>query len=1201
MKRENIIQVFLLILVSLGMAYLYMFSSNTTFLETKNDAEKEIANIYSTFNQVNQRTDLDLKTISFDELNKLNEDLPFDLFIYENGKLVFWNENKAVPDLNINSLTEEAKLITLKNGYYIALKKTVNGKEFVALSLLRNSYSLVNKYLTNNFSEQFNFEDSDVILPSEHSTGVPVKSPNDLTVFRILHEKNSKETVNQVRLIISISIVFFLYLFMVQFIDALDKKEKFKISFPLSIFFGVLILSLINYFPFEFKKTVVFNSELYASKFYSSLGMLMCHLIVYLSWSYHFMVVILRKKIENNIWTKLFFSFIYFISFIFSSLLLRSLVLDSLINYGPENITLFNYYALFGLFIALMNSIIFVFLSIVFINVNKENKYFTAIVIAMAFVTALTLYLLDFGTMSLGLSLLSLLFTLLVKVQIDLRNSRSIIQVILISLFFSVIQVSSVLRVYTIQKNETAKKTIAFKKSRHRDVTAEDLFSKVEGKILEDAFVKKFFQNPMISYKDIYKRMTFLYFGGYFSKYNVSILPFNIEGKAIKNSSNQSLSDYYDLINKYGESTINENLSFVEDDKNQYSYISLLQINEEEKIVGTLALKISPKTYDLGNVYPELLLEGKNNIITQHYNDFEYAIYANNKLIDQSDEYPYSTILENNGKSTYVQNEYTHSVFQIDENKKIIISNKEENFFSIFSVFSFVLCMYFLIGFVITLAYFKLTNSTNKDVFNFSFRKKINIAMLALVILSFLIIGFATVRYFSTQYSAYHQKSLIRKQKSIYSSIHYVIEKNNLKTAKRFSSFFLNALSSELIEISDIHKMDINIFDLDGSLMVSSQDGIFTSGLLSNVMNPEAYVLLRTENKTMVSQDEKIGNLNYLSIYVPILSEEGEQMAFLNIPYFAQEKNLKDDISDFMKSLVNVYVLLLLIASIVAFFVSNSITNPLKVISEKLKNINFSKTNVPIDWQTEDEIGALVKEYNSMIFQLEESARLLASTERDSAWREMAKQIAHEIKNPLTPMKLSIQHMQRALKDDKERGAELAERVSKTLIEQINNLSDIATAFSSFAKMPKGDRKDIDLIEVVDAAADLFKNDSMELKKNYEVQNATIFADKNQMISVFNNLIKNALQATEELEERKISIDIFVENHFYMIQIKDNGVGIPESKKEKVFVPNFTTKSSGTGLGLAISKQIIEGIRGSIWFESKENEYTIFYVKIPVN
>ena len=1177
-----------------------MFSGETKFIETKKNVEQEIVKIYLSFDEVSKSKNLNLKEMDKAEFNKFNNGLPFDLYIYEDNKLVFWNENKAIPDLNINLLTNEAKLITLKNGYYIALKKTVGNKEYVALSLLRNSYSLVNKYLNNSFSNQFAFYDGDVILPSQHSSGEAINAPNGKPIFKILHVENESTQLNYLRLFISVAVLFFLYLFLIQFVTYLSKIDK---VFWGSISFFVLGISwilLIKYVPFEFKKMDFFNPEIYGSELFVSLGLMSAHILLFYSWAHYLLINVVKGKIRSGVFLQVLISILLVVGYVFSNILFRSIVLDSVINYGAKNLLLLNLYPLVGLIIALFNGVTFVFIAILFVFIFKNSRNRLVVLVLVSLVVLSILYYLNFANLAISLSLLMFLFIYFLDYYIIRRERKNTIIVIVVSIFFLVLLVSSVFRIYTLEKNDTAKKTIAFKKSRQRDVTAEDLYSSLEKKIIEDEFIISFFQNPMMSYKDIYKRMTFRYFGGYLSKYDVSIVAFSIEGKPIKFNSKETLEQYYELINKSGEPTINENLFFIQDEKNQFAYVSLLQISNKENVVGTLAIKISPKTYDISSVYPELLLQGKNSIVKQYKEDYGYAIYDNNVLIDQSDEFAYLSKLSENLPDYYIKDGYNHSVFKINDTKKIIISTKEESIFDMFSVFSFVLCYYFVIGFIVTVVYFKLTNKENKQIFNFSFRKRINIAMLSLVVLSFFIIGLATVSYFSNQYNDYHQKRLIRKQKSILSSLNYVIEKNSLENAQDFSNYFLNSLSPDLLEMSDIHKMDINIFDLEGKLIVSSQDGIFTSGLLSQVINPSAFVLLNGEMKSIVTQDERIGNLKYLSIYVPVLNSNGEKMAFLNIPYFAKEKNLNQDISNFMISLINVYVLLLIIAGIVAFFVSNSITNPLKIIGEKIKEISLSKRNAFIEWQSDDEIGALVHEYNRMILQLDESAKLLASTERDTAWREMAKQIAHEIKNPLTPMKLSIQHMQRALKEDKERGLEIAERVSKTLIEQINNLSDIATAFSSFAKMPKGDREEIDLVEVINTVVDLFEIENIEIVKKYLIKNGKIFADKNQLISVFNNLVKNALQATEDKENAEVVVKVYRENDFYIVSIKDNGVGISEDEIEKIFIPNFTTKSSGTGLGLAISKKIVEGLNGNIWFESKENEFTIFYVKIPI-
>jgi nitrogen fixation/metabolism regulation signal transduction histidine kinase len=333
-----------------------------------------------------------------------------------------------------------------------------------------------------------------------------------------------------------------------------------------------------------------------------------------------------------------------------------------------------------------------------------------------------------------------------------------------------------------------------------------------------------------------------------------------------------------------------------------------------------------------------------------------------------------------------------------------------------------------------------------------------------------------------------------------------------------------------------------------------------------------------------------------------VRNNAGEAIAYLGIPYFAKSKNIGDEVASFLVALMNVYVFLLICAAILAFFISNSITRPLTIISEKLRVLNLNKKNEPIEWKSKDEIGVLIGEYNKMIEELEHSARKLARSERESAWREMAKQIAHEIKNPLTPMKLSIQYLQRAIDSGDPNIEQMAKKVAKTLEEQIENLSSIATAFSSFAKMPKPQNEIINLNDLLRSIVDLFNREgNTSITFTTESESPLVFADKNQLVSVFNNLVKNALQSIPENRQGFVDLNIKEVDGMVQASVSDNGGGIPVKLYEKVFVPNFTTKSSGTGLGLAITRQIVEGAGGRIWFESAENVGTTFFVQLKKN
>jgi nitrogen fixation/metabolism regulation signal transduction histidine kinase len=321
------------------------------------------------------------------------------------------------------------------------------------------------------------------------------------------------------------------------------------------------------------------------------------------------------------------------------------------------------------------------------------------------------------------------------------------------------------------------------------------------------------------------------------------------------------------------------------------------------------------------------------------------------------------------------------------------------------------------------------------------------------------------------------------------------------------------------------------------------------------------------------------------------------------LKFDAQEESMNIGLAlkQIILTLLNIYVFLFVFTGGIAVAVSNSITAPLKVLSERLKSLKLGKKNVPLNWEKKDELGELIKDYNRMILQLEESAKILATKERETAWREMAKQVAHEIKNPLTPMKLSLQHLQFAIENNSPNKEKMFAKVSATLIEQIDNLNRIASEFSSFAKMPEPENKEVSLNEVVASIHDLFRErKDMDIRLFVPIDDLRVFADKDHLLRVMSNLIKNAIQAIPEERRGKIVIKLYKEKDKAVILVADNGKGIKDELKEKVFKPNFTSKSSGTGLGLAICANIIEGFNGKIYFETEVNKGTDFYVVIPL-
>jgi nitrogen fixation/metabolism regulation signal transduction histidine kinase len=367
-------------------------------------------------------------------------------------------------------------------------------------------------------------------------------------------------------------------------------------------------------------------------------------------------------------------------------------------------------------------------------------------------------------------------------------------------------------------------------------------------------------------------------------------------------------------------------------------------------------------------------------------------------------------------------------------------------------------------------------------------------------------------------------------------------------------------------------------------------------------MAPKAYYSMMQTEVSSFTERESIGDLDFNVAYRTVRNDKEELVGFLGLPYYSERSDFNEDIAEFIGTLLNVYVALLIIAFFAAFLTANSITRPLSQLRDKLRAVELGRKNEALEWATKDEIGDLIEEYNKMLVELERSASKLATSEREGAWREMAKQVAHEIKNPLTPMKLSIQYLNHAYQSRPEAIGPMLKRVSATLIEQMDGLARIATEFSNFAKMPSAQNEFIIINGLVQNVYSLFSNnDDVDMTLNIPNEDYSVFADKEQILRVLNNIVKNAIQAIPDDRRGEIMVELKEElGDFVVVDVTDNGCGIPVDTILSVFVPNFTTKSSGTGLGLAISRKIVEHAGGTISFSSEENVGTTFTVRLPI-
>lgn len=477
---------------------------------------------------------------------------------------------------------------------------------------------------------------------------------------------------------------------------------------------------------------------------------------------------------------------------------------------------------------------------------------------------------------------------------------------------------------------------------------------------------------------------------------------------------------------------------------------------------------------------------------------------------------------------------------------------------------------------------------------NIGLSKRIYIAMVAIIVISSLAIGIFTIYFFKNQNEQYHVNRLERKEGQIATSIQYFLAKNNIKGNL---DEVPKVLYEKIEELHDVNDIDINIYSTNGSILfafakASNEEEVPTP--LIQQLSDEVLGYINNINEDVFV--EKI-NDHFYATYSIIKNKDGDKIGILNLPYHDFSTS-SIEFKEFFKTLIEVYFFLLIGASILAYFLSQNITRSLRTIGENMKNVSFGKKNDKLVWKSNDEIGELVEQYNNMIDELEESASLLAQSERESAWREMAKQVAHEIKNPLTPMKLNVQYLEQTLKPNANDFDDRVKSFSEKMITQIDALTNIANAFSSFAKMPKTSLQQIDLSRILKISQETFENE-IKIVFDTEQNNTIIEGDENQLIRVFNNLIKNATQAIPKETVGVIIISLKETEDEYIIEIKDNGKGIEPSEYDKIFVPNFTTKSSGSGLGLAMVQSIMKNHHGKIWFKSELNKGTSFFLSFP--
>ncbi len=1138
----------------------------------------------------------------------------FTILIFENDSLIYWSNNKVPIYDNYNTNQFEAGLNFLVNGYYDVRQVNMDSILLVGLVPIKHEYTYENQFLKNEFAGSFNIPDN-VKLSRIKDEFAIFNTEGEFLFSLVFPERFS---YNDTQLFLLTLLYFLAYILIISATyhgyKLLFPNSKFELFRTLGFIFDVLILRALTFYfryPNAIFDSPFFSPEFYASSLWApSLGDLFLHAITAFS-----VAMAVHEGLKNilsrfnarriNRYLFMIISLILvFGLFRITTISIESLVFNSGISFNLTDISGIDLYSIIGFTCIGLMILTFVFLTYRLLVITfsfSESKAVDLAVIIIFTVLFFGICRLVIGCA--GYNLLFLLLYLLVFLWIRKHNpftfsiSNSLVIILLFAVFSTFILYQS-----NFKREREIRKILATNLSEQRDPIAEYKFTESVSEILKDDNLNDLIHNyPFPEIDQLETTTDYIirnYFSNYWSKYDVLVTI--CDTARILNLRPDDITvncNYYfeDLIQSYGHETNCEDFYFIDLELNDDYYLGRIRYPFQEDTLN-IYVEFYSKSVPKGLGYPELLkdYEKENEI---NWSVYSFARYENKELFFRLGKYFYSMNLENYAadlsKPTFFNlNGYNHYYYPIDQDAALIISIKNPGFLEISAPFSYISIFY---GLLVYLVYLLFKGRIDFKLSKLGFRQRLQLTITLLIIASFFLVGVGSSLFIISLNNNKNHSILSEKAHSVLVEMeHKLAEEESLPPEME------TYLSDLLYKFSMVFFTDINLYDVNGTLLATSRAEIFNRGLISTKMNAEAFRNLHNVKKSLYIHKEAIGDYPFLSAYLPLRNYDNKLIAYINLPYFAKQDELTNEISTFLVGFINVYVILIAIAIYMALFVSNYISKPLQLLKGKLRNLKLGETEQKIVWKKDDEIGSLVEEYNRMVDELAKSAELLAKSERESAWREMAKQIAHEIKNPLTPMKLSVQYLEKAWNEKLPDWDERLHRFTETIIEQIDSLSVIASAFSDFANMPKSRFTKIELTEVIRNAIGLFKDTTTADFKLIFDKEHYILGDKEQFLRVFNNLIKNALQAIDDPDQGQISIALlYNENEDqHLVRFSDNGSGIPEEQRDKVFYPNFTTKSGGTGLGLALVKNIIMNAGGSIEFESS-NKGTTFIITLP--
>lgn len=1143
------------------------------------------------------------------------------LFSYQNGRLLHWTDYRYVPRYRDVATSDSVSFFSGTKGKYIICRsENVNSgqkREVVSLILLASEPKILNQFLKPEFNASvFDVQEFELYdQPQEGAYDIFLNRNQYLFSIRYgtAYKVNSFWLAHIITLLVYMSLIFFVIFLVRRTWSYIDRFKYLK-----GFLFLCLSLALVRFFmlaadfPYSVLPVDLFDLRNYASSALNpSLGDLLLNMAALTAiagylFRHYFKTIIFKELLKSNAWVKTLVSvllvLVTYLILTFQYNLVYSLCFHSQWSLDITDQLSLNRFKFLSYLIIFLGGIIYFLISHVafktFFRINRLNS-----------LSILSNFLVATGLFALWAFLAGWNFAFVMGVNIiyylilylfQLPDSIGRIQYVTFVYLFIAGLPSAVISAHAIYKDSIRQKAIeeerlAMQLLAENDPYTEFLLTDAIEKIQNDVFIQNRIFSPYTSKEIIRQKIRRVFLNYYLDRYDIQIYVFNSLGepfdegllnyRQIRERYSEYISDHPDIyfISRYDEGLLNRYLSFIE-------------VRRYNQLAGYVVLDLRLKRIIPNSVYPLLLTDNRFIQIVEQ-KDLSYGIFGVKKLIYSYGDFNYEKEFDLNLEGLYSRRgllwkDHVHRAFYGDDDKTIVVSSQPWPGIRAITNFSFLFLLFALSIFVILLItsiYVKIKNL--KQNYATRIQMFLNIAYFV----PLLVVCITVVSVLLQSYRQETEKEYLDRARSLSTRLSGILKGHNDGLLDN------EQLRVQISEIAGYSELDINLFNTNGRLLVSSQPLIYENELLSEQINPGAlYHIARLKNNYVIL-DENVGELTFKNTYFGVRSSDtGELVAILSLPFFDFKIEYEENVIDVLMNVMNLFTFVFLLFLFASYFASRWLTFPLRLITQKIRRTTLSY-NEPLEWKSDDEIGLMVGEYNKMLENLEESRKALARSEKETAWREMAQQVAHEIKNPLTPMQLTLQHMRRTINAEKDSESKGRLRQIDSLLHQINTLSDIATSFSEFAKMPVPGSEKFDFGLLLKETIALYDNkESGSIETSIEKGNFQVMGDRKWIGRAISNIIINGFQSGAEGEPVKLTIRLaHLKNRKLLLSVKDNGLGIPDEIREKIFIPNFSTKASGTGIGLAIARRGIEHAGGKIWFETETARGTTFFIELP--